>query len=621
MARHKVFIVKSDITPGQEKTLRDRLHALPKDSFKTFPMVHFASFMILEKEDTGLNPMLVMECNIDGSAKAFFRMLAGSKSPDVDRIFECCGNYPKGDRDATVEFFENCRKKPRLYHVGAPWRSVASIKSDHKLRRRLADRLGATMNGSLMTDIVVPPAGQQEYWTWEILEPWAALLLGFGGPGLAFWFSRMTARSPAFSGWAFSEWAIIGFTAFYAALALKSILGALALWRHALPELRDGVRPWIWWIPAAAAGLALARWLRRSHPDWALAVLAALALAFIYNILAAIRRRSNERLAAIRVNADGRTIAEIWEELKSERVTYRSETDWPQRLWFWSSWLIAFVIVAVPLWLLRQRPWGVIALVGVLFCLKAVWLAVLSGWPSKAGKGDLARIRLFIVLAALAAGAGSGLVMVVAWPPWFGPTLKACLLAILVLAGLFALWAMPLPSPPVERPTRSKRLDEVTSQEDCGVQNHMSAVVVLKQDRWYRVPALKAFLFLLNRLFYRCWAPDLYRGKLFGVPTVHFAQWVLLDERNYLFLSNYDNSWTTYLDDFGETLAAGLQKVWGQGDKNPGIKDVARFKEYARSTMVPYEHWYSAYPDVTIRQVWNNREIRRGLARATKKKR
>src|SRR5581483_11499542 len=86
---------------------------------------------------------------------------------------------------------------------------------------------------------------------------------------------------------------------------------------------------------------------------------------------------------------------------------------------------------------------------------------------------------------------------------------------------------------------------------------------------------------------------------------------------NYLFLSNYDHSWTTYLDDFGVELNVGIQKIWGQGRGNPGTQpqNLERFKQFARSTMVPHRLWYQAYPGLTVRQIWNNENIRVALVR------
>jgi hypothetical protein len=102
-------------------------------------------------------------------------------------------------------------------------------------------------------------------------------------------------------------------------------------------------------------------------------------------------------------------------------------------------------------------------------------------------------------------------------------------------------------------------------------------------------------------------------STLFGVSTVHFAQWVLIDANRYLFLSNYDLTWTTYLDDFGAQIGTGIQKIWGQGAGNPSVTNLTTFKEYARSAMVPHQVWYSAYPGLTSVQIHNNEAMRIGL--------
>jgi hypothetical protein len=142
----------------------------------------------------------------------------------------------------------------------------------------------------------------------------------------------------------------------------------------------------------------------------------------------------------------------------------------------------------------------------------------------------------------------------------------------------------------------------------------MAALVRIRRDlRSVRTPLLKVFLIILNRVFYRTMLPDLWSSTLFGIPTVHFAQWVLLDDTRFVFLSNYDFSWTAYLDDFGAQLELGLQKIWGQAEGNPGINDVGRFKEFVRTIMVRHSVWYSAYPGLSSVQIRNNEKIRLGL--------
>ena len=56
------------------------------------------------------------------------------------------------------------------------------------------------------------------------------------------------------------------------------------------------------------------------------------------------------------------------------------------------------------------------------------------------------------------------------------------------------------------------------------------------------------------------------RGNLAGVKTIHFARWVFLDgRRRVFFASNYDGSLESYMDDFIDKIAWGLNLVFTNG--------------------------------------------------------
>ena len=56
------------------------------------------------------------------------------------------------------------------------------------------------------------------------------------------------------------------------------------------------------------------------------------------------------------------------------------------------------------------------------------------------------------------------------------------------------------------------------------------------------------------------------RGNLAGVKTIHFARWVFLDgKRRVFFASNYDGSLESYMDDFIDKIAWGLNIVFSNG--------------------------------------------------------
>jgi hypothetical protein len=271
--------------------------------------------------------------------------------------------------------------------------------------------------------------------------------------------------------------------------------------------------------------------------------------------------------------------------------------------------------------------WGVNALIGgyiVLSMLIAVANAILCGWPAGGLRFSWPAVRLMLAAAGIALAAGDLLKIPVinewisGWPPT-AVSIKA-LFVVLVLLGVgligpgLTLWLstniLPVPSREGDfRPLSREERAEILDAEDRDVQNHMSALVRI-EPVWYRLWTLRIFLWLLHRLYYRV---VLTKGKLISIPTVHFAQWVLLDRGRFLFLSNYDHSWSRYLDDFGTRIGQGIVKLWGQGIGFPGIGNLSRFKEYARSTMVPHSVWYSAYPGLTVRQIWTNQKLRTDL--------
>lgn len=112
------------------------------------------------------------------------------------------------------------------------------------------------------------------------------------------------------------------------------------------------------------------------------------------------------------------------------------------------------------------------------------------------------------------------------------------------------------------------------------------------------------------------------RGQLTGVTTIHFARWVFMDdEKRLLFASNYDGSLESYMDDFIDKVAWGLNAVFSNGIGYPrtflltirGATQEDDFKDYLRRHQVPTQVWFSAYPDLTCVNIENNARIRAGL--------
>ncbi len=157
---------------------------------------------------------------------------------------------------------------------------------------------------------------------------------------------------------------------------------------------------------------------------------------------------------------------------------------------------------------------------------------------------------------------------------------------------------------------------ELVEREDRIVQNHLASITDVKPG-WFRLVTLKLVLRLANLI-----ARTSTKGELSGIPSIHFAHWSLIDGgRKLLFLSNYGGSWGSYLDDFIDKAHYGLTAIWSNTSGFPpaeflalkGATDGPRFKSFARRSQTAAIVWYSAYPDLTVRNINNNSAIREDL--------
>jgi hypothetical protein len=89
-----------------------------------------------------------------------------------------------------------------------------------------------------------------------------------------------------------------------------------------------------------------------------------------------------------------------------------------------------------------------------------------------------------------------------------------------------------------------------------------------------------------------------------------------------IFTSYYDGSLESYMDDFIDKVAFGLNAAFSNGVGYPrtrfllfdGAKREEEFKAFLRRQQIPTHVWYSAYPQLTARNIENNALIRSGLS-------
>jgi hypothetical protein len=134
------------------------------------------------------------------------------------------------------------------------------------------------------------------------------------------------------------------------------------------------------------------------------------------------------------------------------------------------------------------------------------------------------------------------------------------------------------------------------------VQNQITVIVNVKPSLWSRL-ALRLVLFGANRGVQNA------NGSLSDITTIHFARWALIDHGNkLLFESNYDGSWERYIDDFVDRASFGLNAIWGNTVEFPlgGSRDIEAFKKSIRDNQTPAQVFYSAYPQSTVVNIFND---------------
>ncbi len=171
---------------------------------------------------------------------------------------------------------------------------------------------------------------------------------------------------------------------------------------------------------------------------------------------------------------------------------------------------------------------------------------------------------------------------------------------------------------PPPYPAHIKTLSAI---EDRDVSNQFSAFGSVKPGR-FRKWTLTFLLWILGVTTRHLYT----RGHLARVVTIHFARWVFLDGgRRVFFASNYDGSLPSYMDDFINKVAFGLNLVFSNGIGYPrtnylifdGAKDEQAFKFYIRRHQLPTEVWYRAYPGLTTVDIAGNARIRDGFDRSS----
>jgi deferrochelatase/peroxidase EfeB len=174
---------------------------------------------------------------------------------------------------------------------------------------------------------------------------------------------------------------------------------------------------------------------------------------------------------------------------------------------------------------------------------------------------------------------------------------------------------------PRDEEPNAAEISRIMAGENLVMQNYLAGASTLKPGRVRRI-TLRLVFWAVGALATYAARP----GFLKDIGTIHFARWFTLPRTDtLLFLSNYDGSWESYLEDFIARAHAGLSAIWSNTRNFPktcnliqdGASDGERFKRWARRQQHPTRFWFSAYPNLKTDRIRTNAAIRHGFASAT----
>ena len=254
-----------------------------------------------------------------------------------------------------------------------------------------------------------------------------------------------------------------------------------------------------------------------------------------------------------------------------------------------------------------------------------VMTAIIVGLVSMSAP-DVKVVRGFIAAALVAAAVAKAVVLFGLHPvnevqagSWWIAAAWALATPTLIIAAsyLYITMRLTVTAPPAaidagERQALA-RLMEAEDDPAHSIYNHVAGLSTMKPG-YRRLRLVRSWLALqfLN-LFYRTY---FVRGKLASIQSIHFAQWSLIGDR-ILFLTNYDGSADSYLDDFFIALAKGVAFIWYDMSEFPDTIDPRGLKLWVRSgqTLATARYRAPAYDGLTVDMINNNYEIRRRLLR------
>ncbi len=143
----------------------------------------------------------------------------------------------------------------------------------------------------------------------------------------------------------------------------------------------------------------------------------------------------------------------------------------------------------------------------------------------------------------------------------------------------------------------------------------------------------------INKAIFRLAELPLFKKMSFGglhtLSLIHYARWVIIGRKqfphlhpdqpkeklryNYMFFfSNFNGSWTQYVDSFSMSIPGGLNLLWLKNVGWPNSVPETPFNAYVIKNQIWTNHYYNAYPISSSNDVKSAQKVKSKLIELSK---
>lgn len=152
------------------------------------------------------------------------------------------------------------------------------------------------------------------------------------------------------------------------------------------------------------------------------------------------------------------------------------------------------------------------------------------------------------------------------------------------------------------------------------------AMNLMTPIKWYRVWINRTIFWVAGLKFFQ----QASFGGLLTLSLIHYARWVIVGRKQFphlspeqpkedlkyaymFFFSNFNGSWTQYVDSFSMSIPGGLNLLWRKNVGWPNSVPETPFNAYVIKNQIWTNHYYNAYPMASSNDVKSAKRVKKQL--------